>query len=297
MLKFVGKKIFLEDLLMKRIIALFVSLVLVCACCAIQASAEGSYNLIPSSDKADGWQYTACQGYNIEIEYTDEATIFSAESVWPCADFTYATEDQISVSVEDYSLVYDFTVAGGATNINFTFGSSVFSIANNSLGDVFYDAGSGDLMSADYKGAVKLTDFVNSTMFLGGTTFPQSAIVDGKITFTAIQVYSVSGATVTIRDLSLVPNDEVPEEPEESSEVIEESSEEPEESSEAIAESSEAVESTVESEAASEAASETVSEDETVNEDSGLGIWLYVIIGAAAVIVIVVIVVIAKKKK
>jgi hypothetical protein len=298
MVKLRGKFNIMEDYFMKRIIALFVSIVLVCACFAIQASAEGSYSLIPSEDKADGWNLTACQGYNIDIQYTDEAVVFSAESVWPCADFTYAAEDQITVSVEDYSLVYDFTVASGATNINFTFGSSVFSIANNSLGDVFYDSGSGDLLSADYKGAIKLTDFVNSTMFLGGTTFPQSAIVDGKITFTAIQVYSVSGATVTIRDLSLVPNDEVPEEPEESSEVIEESSEVIAESSEVIVESDAASEATSEaaSETVSETASETVSADEPAEED-GLGIWLWVIIGAAAIVIVIVIVVVAKKKK
>lgn len=287
---------------MKRIIALFVSLVLVCACIALTAGAEeGSYTLIPSEENIDNWAKTACQGYNIEIEYVDGAAVFSAESVWPCAEYFYTDEETVSVSVEDYSLVYDFSVSTGATNINFTFtdgfgSTAVYSIANNSLGDVFYDAGSGDLYAGDYKGAVKLSDFVNSTMFLGGTTFPQNLIVDGKITFSAIQIYSVSGATVTVRELSIVPNSEVPEEPvDESSEVIEESSEAViEESSEAVIdESSEAA-----IEESSEAAVESVEEstDTTVSEDEGLGIWLWVIIGAAAVVIVIVIVVIVKKK-
>ncbi len=285
---------------MKRIIALFVSFILVCACFALTAGAEeGSYTLIPSEENVDNWTKTACQGYNLEIEYVDGAAVFSAESVWPCAEYFYTDEEIVTVSVEDYSLVYDFSVSTGATNINFTFtdgfgSTAVYSIANNSLGNVFYDAGSGDLYAGDYKGAVKLSDFVNSTMFLGGTTFPQNLIVDGKITFSAIQVYSVSGATVTVRELSIVPNSEVPEEPEESSEVIEESSEGIEESSEAVIdESSEAA-----IEESSEAAVESVEEstDTTVSEDEGLGIWLYVIIGAAAVVIVVVIVVIAKKK-
>ena len=287
---------------MKRIIALFVSFILVCACIALTAGAEeGSYTLIPSEENVDNWTKTACQGYNLEIEYVDGAAVFSAESVWPCAEYFYTDEEIVTVSVEDYSLVYDFSVSTGATNINFTFtdgfgSTAVYSIANNSLGDVFYDAGSGDLYAGDYKGAVKLSDFVNSTMFLGGTTFPQNLIVDGNITFSAIQVYSVSGATVTVRELSLVPTSEIPEEPvDESSEVIEESSVVIEESSEAVIdESSEAA-----IEESSEAAVESVEEstDTTVSEDEGLGIWLYVIIGAAAVVIVIVIVVIAKKKK
>lgn len=285
---------------MKRIIALFVSLILVCACCVITASAE-SYSLIPSSDKADGWVKTACQGYNIEIEYTDEAIVFSAESVWPCADFIYDDEDRVTVSIEDYSLVYDFTVETGCTNINFTFtdgfgSNATYSISNNSLGDVYYDPGSGDLMAADYKGAVRLSDFVNSTMFLQDKAFPSNIIVDGNLTFSAIQVYSVSGATVTIRELSLVPNDEIPDEP------VEESSEEPAESSEEPAESSTpAVESEDESTAEStvESATESTEESQDVEptEDDGLGVWLWVIIGAAVVVVVIVIVIIAKKKK
>ena len=289
---------------MKRITALFISLIIVCACCVINASAAESYDLIPSADKADDWKKTACQGYNIEIEYTDEATVFSAESVWPCADFTYADEDRITVSVEDYTLVYDFSVSTGATNINFTFtdgfgSSDTYSIANNTLGTVSYDGGSGDLYAGDYKGVIKLTDLVNATMFFGSKAFPSNLVVDGKLTFAAIQVYSVSGATVTVRELSLVPNEEVPEEPAESSEVVEESSEVIAESSEDITESvadSVAVSDT-ESTVASTAESVEESTDTTVNEDEGLGVWLYVIIGAAVVVVIAVIVVIAKKKK
>ena len=289
---------------MKRITALFISLIIVCACCVINASAAESYDLIPSADKADDWKKTACQGYNIEIEYTDEATVFSAESVWPCADFTYADEDRITVSVEDYTLVYDFSVSTGATNINFTFtdgfgSSDTYSIANNTLGTVSYDSGSGDLYAGDYKGVIKLTDLVNSTMFFGSKAFPSNLVVDGKLTFAAIQVYSVSGATVTVRELSLVPNEDVPEEPAESSEVVEESSEVIAESSEDITESDavSVAESDAESTVASTAESVEESTDTTVNEDEGLGVWLYVIIGAAVVVVIAVIVVIAKKKK
>ncbi|MBR5779985.1 MAG: hypothetical protein IKY21_05130 [Clostridia bacterium] len=289
---------------MKRIIALFVSFILVCACIALTAGAEeGSYTLIPSEENVDNWTKTACQGYNLEIEYVDGAAVFSAESVWPCAEYFYTDEEIVTVSVEDYSLVYDFSVSTGATNINFTFtdgfgSTAVYSIANNSLGNVFYDAGSGDLYAGDYKGAIKLSDFVNSTMFLGGTTFPQNLIVDGNITFSAIQVYSVSGATVTVRELSLVPTSEIPEEPvDESSAVIEESVEESDEASteESVeASTEESVEASVE-----ESVTESVEEstDTTVNEEEGLGIWLYVIIGAAAVVIVVVIVVIAKKKK
>ena len=288
---------------MKRIIALFVSLILVCACFAVTAGAEeGSYSLIPSEDTVDNWVKTACQGYNVEIEYVDGAAVFSAESVWPCAEYFYNDDEIITVSIEDYSFVYDFSVSTGATNINFTltdgFGSSVaYSIANNSLGSVFYDSGSGDLFAGDYKGVVKLSDFVNSTMFFENRAFPSNLIVDGKITFSAIQVYSVSGATVTIRELALVPNSEIPEEPEESSEVIEESVEESDEASteESVeASTEESVEASVE-----ESVTESVEEstDATASEDEGLGIWLWVIIGAAAVVIVVVIVVIAKKKK
>ena len=84
----------------------------------------------------------------------------------------------------------------------------------------------------------------------------------------------------------------------ESSEEDAESSEAPAESSEAPAESTDAS-----AEAVSDPASAEISEDSEVKSstmeidgEGGLGIWLYVIIGAAVIIVVAVIVLVSKKK-
>ena len=168
---------------MKRILTVAFAAVLLLAMCIIPVSAADSYTLLP----ADGeWTTVAGpDGNDITVNVTDEATVFSASASWPCANCHY-TEDQIvKSSIDDYSLVYEFTVETGATNINFTFtdgfgNSAGYSISNTTLGDVNYDSGSGDLTAGEYKGAVKLSDLIKSTMYFGGTAFPKTS--SAKIT-------------------------------------------------------------------------------------------------------------------
>lgn len=284
---------------MKRLLATIIAIVCVSAMCIIPASAADSYNLIP---KGATWTTTPCEGYDITVTDTDDATVFTADGYWPAANTVYSDDGRVTVDIDEYSLVYDFTVEVGQTNINFSLtdgfgGSEVYSICNNALGEVPHDSGSGDLYAGEYKGVIRLSDLANSTMFLQGRAFPKSIIVDNCITFTGIQVYSVSSATVTVRTMAIVPNDEAGEPStgeDESEEVLDESSEEATESSEAVTESSEAAtESDAESEAASEAES---TPDDTVAEE-GLGIWLWVIIAAGVIIVVSIVVIIVSKKK
>ncbi|MBO5767432.1 MAG: hypothetical protein J6R49_02795, partial [Clostridia bacterium] len=200
----------------------------------------------------------------------------------------------------------DFTVSGGNTNINFYFtdgfgGSATYTIANNTLGDVNYDAGSGDLFDGEYKGAIKLSDFVNSTAFLNEGKFNSEFITeDNEIIFTGIQVYSVNGATITVRALDIVANDDVQIPEDTSSEAPAESEAVSEAESEAESKTESVTESKTESKTESATESEAVSATESEPADDaseGLGIWLYVIIGLAVIAVIAVVVVLAKKKK
>ncbi len=304
---------------MKRLLAIAFALVLVSALCIIPASAAESYDLIPAEGTV--WNKTDNGGASVTVDYQDDATVFSGSvsGTWPCVDFYYEADDRITANIDEYSIVYDFTVQGGAANINFYFTdgfgtSGGYTIANNALGNVSYDAGSGDLYDGDIKGVIRLSDFVNSTKFLNGETFPTNMITaDNEIIFSGIQFYSVNGGTITVRQLAIVPNeeagdptggetgDESSEAPAESSDAIDESSDAIDESSEATAESSEA---TAESSEATAESSEVIAEstadtsDNASGEDEGgLGIWLYVIIGAAVVVVVVVVVILINKKK
>lgn len=97
---------------------------------------------------------------------------------------------------------------------------------------------------------------------------------------------------VTEEDLGDLPPATESEAPAESSEAPAESSEAPAESSEAA---SEAVSDTVSAEASAED-SDVKSSEMEIDEEGGLGIWLYVIIGGAVVVVAVIVVLISKKK-
>ena len=288
---------------MKRIIITLFAACLVLSMSVFSANAAESYELIPQGAT---WVKTDNGGASVTVTEGEDAIVFSGSvpGTWPCAETNYTSDTVISANIDEYSLVYDFTVEGGTTNMNFYFSdgfgnSCAYTIANNTLGDVNYDAGSGDLYDGVYTGAVKLSDFVNASALYDGSKFNLDYVTeDNEIIFTGIQVYSVNGATVTIRALDIVPNEEVvyPEEPA--------TSEEPAESSEAesVAESIEEslAESKTESVAAStaESVAESVAESTDEATDSeGLGVWLYVIIAAAVVAVVVVVVVVAKKKK
>jgi hypothetical protein len=78
-----------------------------------------------------------------------------------------------------------------------------------------YDTGSGDLYDGDYTLTISLKDFVATTKLYDGSAFSAGAIVDGKLTFAGVQVYSVNGAAVTVKTLAI------------ESEVVEEEEEKP----------------------------------------------------------------------
>ena len=290
---------------MKRILVSLFAICLVLSMTVFSVSAAESYELIPLGST---WSKTDNGGVSVTITEGDDAIVFSGSvpGTWPCADTYYDSDKIVTANIDEYSLVYDFTVSGGNTNINFYFtdgfgGSATYTIANNTLGDVNYDAGSGDLFDGEYKGAIKLSDFVNSTAFLNEGKFNSEFITeDNEIIFTGIQVYSVNGATITVRALDIVANDDVQIPEDTSSEAPAESEAVSEAESEAESKTESVTESKTESKTDSATESEAVSATESEPADDaseGLGIWLYVIIGLAVIAVIAVVVVLAKKKK
>lgn len=124
--------------------------------------------------------------------------------------------------------------------------------------------------------AVKSGDY----LVLNGIDLAAGTCTNGTIT------------VVTAEDIGADPSTESSEAPTESSEAPAESSEAPAESSEAV---SEAVSNTVSAEASAED-SDVKSSEMEIDEDGGLGIWLYVIIGGAVVVVAVIVVLVSKKK-
>lgn len=124
--------------------------------------------------------------------------------------------------------------------------------------------------------AVKAGDY----LVLNGIDLAAGTCTNGTIT------------VVTAEDIGADPSTESSEAPAESSEAPAESSEAPAESSEAV---SEAVSNTVSAEASAED-SDVKSSEMEIDEDGGLGIWLYVIIGGAVIVVAVIVVLVFKKK-
>ena len=292
---------------MKRILVSLLVSVLMLSLCVLSVGAEGGKTLIPLDSE---WTTVPYEGYDITVNVTDSAAVFSAEGYWPCAQTYYDEENIITASIDEYSLVYDFSVDVGQTNINFYFtdgfgSSGSYSISNNALGSVSYDPGSGDLQAGDYRGVMKLSDLVNSTMNLQSKTFPSDMITeDNELIFNGIEIYSVNSATVTIRTLEIVKNEDatIPEDTSsgaaeseaESSEPISEQS--PAESKEESKTESK-VESKVESTTESTADSVDSGDESNADDEGGLGAWLYVIIAAAVLAVGIAVAVVVKKKK
>ena len=217
---------------MKRILVLAMALLLVASFSAMSAFAAEAFELIPSDAE---WLRTDNGGSSVAVEEIDGAMVFSGSSVdtWPCTTAMY-TAAPVVASLDSYTLVYDFTVDGGATNISFFFetasGDNVdYTVCNSMFADRNYDTGSGDLYSGEYKGNIKLSDLVETTRLYNGEAFPVDAIVDGTLRFVGVQVYSVNGGVITVRAMDLVHNDDVVEEspveslPEEESSVAESS--------------------------------------------------------------------------
>ncbi len=194
---------------MKRtILSLVLVLALTLSLFAVCVSAEETKTSLIPAEGAE-WVKTDHNDTTVTVEYKDNTVVFSGSvaDAWPCVATTYA--EPIVADVEDDYLSIDFVVADGSTNINFTFGDdSTFSISNTALvaacPDTNIDTGSGDIYTGEFKCNISIADLVASTQNLQNKAFPTSAVVDGKLTFKAIQVYSVNGAVVTINDLSVV---------------------------------------------------------------------------------------------
>ncbi|MBQ0110183.1 MAG: hypothetical protein KBS44_07915, partial [Clostridiales bacterium] len=165
-----------------------------------------------------------------------------------------------------------------------------------------YDTGSGDLLEGTYKGSIKLSDLINAKTNLSGEAFNKDYVTaEGTLTFAGIQVYSVSGAVITVKQLEVVGAnaDEPTESEEESEEVSEEESEVvSEEESEVVSEEASEEESTA-SEAVSEEASEEVSGEtsEGGEEENSFPWWIIGVCGGIVVIAVIAIILASKKKK
>ena len=310
---------------MKKLLSclLVLSMLGAALCLTLTAGADApTYELIDADAQ---WTDVPNGGCTVTIEKKSGAVVFSgsAPGTWPATQCAYT--EPISVPVENYSLKYEFEVENGNTNITFFFGSNHFPLSNTALGDVNFEGGSGDLMPDTYKGTIKLSDLVKATTNLNGTAFPEGAVVDGNLEFTGIVVYSVAGATITVKKLELVPNkgytgDDSGAEPVDGSEdgevLVDPSEDEPESEPEVVSEAESVPE--VIAQPSEEQASDTPDESQPAAESKpadesavsepaseepvkilGMELWAFilVLIAAAAVIAVILYIILGKKKK
>ena len=196
----------------------------------------GVESLIPG--EGTEWVKTDVGGASVEVAY-DNGTVFffgSMPETWPSVYAGY--QKPITADVDNDLLSIDFTVENGATNINFFFddgngGSYTYSISNTALMAACPEANVdcvGDLHDGVYSCTISVADLVSSFATYMGTAFPADAVVDGKINFVGINVYSVNGAVIKVKDLSIVHNEAEepvipeppvePEDPEEPEDVV-----------------------------------------------------------------------------
>lgn len=198
---------------MKKLIPILVCALLIASLCTVFVSAETSQTLIL---KDAAWVFNEGGGQNCTADFSTEGkVIVSAAGGWPHIRCEFTAEQCITASVSDSSLKYDFTVEHGNTNVSFLFykegaGYFEFPISNSALNlkSEQIESGSGDIVTGHYSGILKLTDLVAATKNYIGEgedgKFNQSYVVDGKLTFAGVIVYSASGATVKVDELAVV---------------------------------------------------------------------------------------------
>ncbi|MBQ3153727.1 MAG: leucine-rich repeat protein [Clostridia bacterium] len=173
------------------------------------SKSEKSYSLIPAEDYI--WTKKDVHDSTVEINYyTDgSATFTDTGSSFPSAEAVYY-DKMIAANIEEDSLSIDFSIENGTAHIFIYllaadgYSSYVYTLSNSALGATDYMESLGDLYAGVYKLDMKLTDFVASTRLDDGSAFPQEAIVNGQLRFVGLQIYVCNGATLTIRDLSIV---------------------------------------------------------------------------------------------
>jgi len=178
---------------------------------------EGS--LIPGSDAY--WERYDHNGSFVSVEYLPGGTVMfygSAPGTWPCVD-AWLNEPVYADVKNDY-LNIDFTVEGGSTNIMLRLQSVYgeiynYSISNTALANAIpglnYDWGSGDLCDGEYTCKIPIVALIKSCLLFDGSAFPAETIMDGQLQFLGVRVYSVNGACVTVRNLSVEKGTEEPE--------------------------------------------------------------------------------------
>ena len=163
---------------------------------------EEAYSLI-SFDPTKWLSGAETNGETASAALSGDAIVVSGSiSSWPYA--YYNLEAPVTINPDDFELVYDFTVSGGKTNIIlFCEGSTVEDNINyvNKLthlmaegGSEYRDEGSDDLKDGTYTGKIKLSDldYTNVTI-----------IEEGKITISAVKVFSVGGGVITINKFAV----------------------------------------------------------------------------------------------
>lgn len=112
----------------------------------------------------------------------------------------YDIASPATVDIDNYYLVYDFTVSGGETNIVLYCEGSTAESGTNAVSNITHliaDAGSrsGDnLKAGTYTGKIKLSDLNLSNVSLKEA---------GKLSISAVKIYSINGGVITLRKLEI----------------------------------------------------------------------------------------------
>lgn len=267
---------------MKKIFAIVFAAIL-CVACAVTAFA-GEYTVGGDGnavyDNAIGYVFDI-QDINGTIEGEDATIVTSVDNLSKCGSWAIWLVAEEIGDTGIYKAVTDGAAMGGS--------SPSVTLEDNQIIIVVHSSSSNPNDAATYPNwedkvaclAIKTGD----CLVFDGINIDAGTCVNGTMT------------VVTQEDVDNgnIPETSVPEA--ESSEVVEESSEAVEESSEAEAESSATVEeSKTESKAEASVEDPDVNTSDIETEDGGLGVWLWVIIGAAVVIVALVVVLVIKKK-
>lgn len=237
---------------------------------ASAATVENEFDLFEAADGL--WAKTEHDGANCNIDYADGvAHIYGSEiNKWPSCQAEFA---EAIVVTPGTALVYDISFASG--KISFVINGTNF----NLLFTDNIESNTGDMFGGEYKGAVKFEDLAARV----GTD------VDGNISITSFQVYTVDGADCTA-SLKFVPGYEFPE-------VSDEPSEDTDESVPATESTPEADESENAEDASVPATDNSDVSEDKADEKTPSNAWVWILVAVVVVVVVIVVVVVAKKKK
>lgn len=208
---------------MKKLLIVNLMIILLIGVFCLPALA-GGISLLP--DDIDVWIPIEYDGEIATAEIREGATVIrGSQNSWPAVGYGLEGDNSITLDINSSAFEFDLTTKDGNANIVlYMKGSTPFNYDTVQTKCVFLAKCieeenihfcSGDLLPGTYKGSISFKELSEHS------EFPDNSLNnDGTLTITGIKIFTVYGAKVTVRALTIVNGDDKKEQSDESNDAL-----------------------------------------------------------------------------